>query len=54
MTKSVVAAALLALLVACAETNAPLPEPVEVLLVVNRNTATLSVIPVDQPAAAKR
>src|SRR5687767_11172381 len=38
--------ALLMLLAACAETNAPLPEPVETLLVVNRNAATLTMIPI--------
>lgn len=37
---------------ACAETNAPLPEPVETLLVVNQGSGTLSVVPVDQPADA--
>lgn len=37
-------------LAACAETNAPLPEPIETLLVVNRDAATLSVVPVDRPA----
>src|SRR5690349_12648844 len=42
----------LTLLTACAETNAPLPEPVQVLLAVNQTSATLSVIPIDQPAAA--
>src|SRR5215207_7192721 len=45
-------AALSVLLVACAETNEPLPEPEEVLLVVNRTSATLSVIPVESPDAA--
>jgi hypothetical protein len=52
MRMTAAAAALGVLLAGCAETNAPLPEPVEVLLVVNRISATLSVIPVDQPAAA--
>jgi hypothetical protein len=52
MTKIPTALIAAILLAACAETNAPLPEPVEVLLVVNQNSATLSLIPVDQPAAA--
>lgn len=33
----------------CADTNAPLPEPQEVLLVVNSTANTLSVVPVDAP-----
>jgi hypothetical protein len=37
------------LLSACADTNAPLPDPVEVLLAVNREGNTLSIVPVDAP-----
>ena len=33
----------------CADTNAPLPEPQEVLLVVNSTANTLSIVPVDAP-----
>ena len=33
----------------CAETNAPLPDPIEVLLVVNREANSLSVVPVADP-----
>jgi hypothetical protein len=39
-------------LVGCADTNAPLPDPVEVLLVVNSTANTLSIVPVDDPATA--
>ena len=39
------AAALLAL--GCADTNAPLPDPTEVLLVVNSTANTLSIVPVE-------
>jgi hypothetical protein len=41
-----------ALLAGCADTNAPLPEPQEVLLAVNRIGNTLSIVPVDAPASA--
>ena len=37
---------------ACADTNAPLPEPQEVLLAVNSTANTLSIVPVDAPASA--
>jgi hypothetical protein len=40
-----------ALLAGCADTNAPLPEPQEVLLAVNRTASTLSIVPVDAPAS---
>jgi len=43
---------LLALSAACADTNAPAPEPTESLLVVNSTANTLSIVPVDNPAAA--
>jgi len=36
----------------CAETNAPAPEPQEVLLVVNSTANTLSIVPVDAPTSA--
>jgi hypothetical protein len=36
----------------CADVNAPLPDPEEVLLVVNRTGNTLSVIPVESPSTA--
>ncbi len=42
---------LAALLIACADTNAPLPDPEEVLLAVNRVGNTLSIVPVDAPDA---
>ncbi len=41
-----------ALLAGCADTNAPLPEPQEVLVVVNRTANTLSIVPVETPASA--
>ena len=44
--------ALLSLCAACADTNAPAPEPTEALLVVNSTANTLSIVPVDNPAAA--
>ncbi len=40
------------LLAACADTNAPLPEPQEVLLVVNSTANTLSIVPLETPDAA--
>jgi len=44
--------ALSSLLTGCADTNAPLPDPVEVLLVVNRTANTLSIVPVEHPGDA--
>jgi hypothetical protein len=44
--------ALLLLCAACADTNAPAPEPTEALLVVNSTGNTLSIVPVDNPSAA--
>jgi hypothetical protein len=41
-----------ALLAGCADTNAPLPEPQEVLLAVNSTANTLSIVPVDAPTSA--
>ncbi|HEY8257932.1 MAG TPA: hypothetical protein VIG08_09775 [Gemmatimonadales bacterium] len=45
-------AAVLLVCAACADTNAPAPEPTEALLVVNSTANTLSIVPVDNPAAA--
>ena len=42
----------LGLATGCADTNAPLPEPQEVLLAVNSTANTLSIVPVDAPANA--
>jgi hypothetical protein len=42
------------LLAACADTNAPLPDPVEVLLVVNQAENSLSIVPVDAPTSAMK
>jgi hypothetical protein len=41
-----------ALLAACADTNAPLPEPQRVLLAVNSTANTLSIVPLETPASA--
>jgi hypothetical protein len=40
------------LLAGCADTNAPLPDPEEVLLAVNSTANTLSIVPVEHPAGA--
>jgi hypothetical protein len=45
-------AAALFLAAGCADTNAPLPPPQEVLLAVNSTANTLSIVPVDAPASA--
>jgi hypothetical protein len=52
MTRPVVLALAAGVLVACADTNAPPPEPLELLLVVNRLANNLSIIPVDEPETA--
>jgi len=44
--------ALSSLLVGCADTNAPLPDPEEVLLAVNSTANTLSIVPVEHPGDA--
>ncbi|MBA3346252.1 MAG: hypothetical protein H0T44_13325 [Gemmatimonadales bacterium] len=44
----------LSLVASCAETNAPLPDPQEVLLVVNRTANTLNIVPVDQPTSMRQ
>ena len=41
-----------ALLAACADTNAPLPEPQRVLLAVNSTANTLSIVPLETPGSA--
>ncbi len=41
-------------LAACAETTAPLPPPVEVLVVLHRTQAQLTVVPVDAPSESRR
>lgn len=50
-TLATLAALLLA--TACADTNAPLPEPQEVLLAVNSTANTLSIVPVEAPTSAR-
>jgi len=47
----VLSVAILALCAACADTNAPAPAPTEALLAVNSTANTLSIVPVDNPAA---
>jgi hypothetical protein len=54
LTRLLALAPLAALFLAagCADTNAPLPPPQEVLLAVNSTANTLSIVPVDAPASA--
>ncbi len=47
-------AAIAAVALGCADTNAPPPEPLEVLLAVNSTANTLSIVPVDAPDSAVR
>lgn len=49
LTARVMAPALLSALGACAETSAPLPAPEEIVVVLNTNAATLTLIPVGAP-----
>lgn len=46
------ALAVAALAQGCADTNAPLPDPQEVLLAVNSTANTLSIVPVESPSSA--
>ena len=50
-TRSLAVALVLGAALGCSDTNAPLPDPEEVLLVVNSTGNTLSIIPVDAPTA---
>jgi hypothetical protein len=47
MTRPALLALGTALLVGCADTNAPPPEPLELLVVVNRQSNSLTIVPVD-------
>ena len=49
---AVTALVVTALALGCADTNAPLPDPEEVLLAVNSTANTLSIVPVDAPSSA--
>src|SRR5688572_26396094 len=49
MTRPALLALATGLLLGCADTNAPPPEPLELLLVVNRQSNTLTIVSVDQP-----
>jgi hypothetical protein len=49
---AVTALAVTALALGCSDTNAPLPDPQEVLLVVNSTANTLSIVPVEAPNSA--
>jgi hypothetical protein len=49
---AVTALAVTALAQGCADTNAPLPDPEEVLLAVNSTANTLSIVPVESPSSA--
>jgi hypothetical protein len=51
-TRSFAVALVVAAALGCSDTTAPLPDPQEVLLVVNSTGNTLSVIPVDAPNSA--
>lgn len=50
--RRVAAAAAAGMVLGCADTNAPLPDPEEVLLVVNSTANTLSIVPVDATGSA--
>jgi hypothetical protein len=49
MSRPAVLALVTGLLFGCADTNAPPPEPLELLLVVNGQSNSLSIVPVDAP-----
>ena len=49
---AVAALGVTALALGCADTNAPLPDPEEVLLAVNSTANTLSIVPVEAPSEA--
>jgi hypothetical protein len=49
---AVIALAVTTLAQGCADTNAPLPDPEEVLLAVNSTANTLSIVPVESPNSA--
>ncbi len=49
---AVIAVAVITLALGCADTNAPLPDPEEVLLAVNSTANTLSIVPVEAPNTA--
>ncbi|MGH7579628.1 MAG: YncE family protein, partial [Gemmatimonadales bacterium] len=49
MTRPVLLALAIGFLAGCADTNAPPPEPLELLLVVNRQANSLTIVPVDEP-----
>ena len=51
MSRSAVLVLATGLLLGCADTNAPPPEPLELLLVVNLQSNSLSIVPVDAPDA---
>ncbi len=49
---AVTALAVTGLALGCSDTNAPLPDPEEVLLAVNSTANTLSIVPVEAPSSA--
>jgi hypothetical protein len=51
-TRPLVAALVVGAAIGCSDTTAPLPDPEEVLLVVNSTANTLSIVPVDDPNSA--
>jgi hypothetical protein len=52
MPRSAVLVLAIGLLLGCADTNAPPPEPIELLLVANSQSNSISIVPVDQPESA--
>ena len=54
MTRLAPIALALGLLLGCADTNAPPPDPVELLVVVNSQANTVTIVPVDQSEAPDR
>ncbi len=49
MTRPALLAVVTGLLLGCADTNAPPPEPLELFLAVNRQGNSLTIVPVDEP-----
>lgn len=52
MTRCAVLTLAIGLLLGCADTNAPPPEPIELLVVANSQSNSITIVPVDQPEAA--
>jgi hypothetical protein len=52
MPRSAVLVLAIGSLLGCADTNAPPPEPIELLLVANSQSNSITIVPVDQPESA--